>query len=205
MFYERQESFMQDSQMPCLTDGAYDDMYATSTLKDDQWKVQNLLPTPPCSPEDLCYQSFPELIPAPPSLQQGLQVVPDEVPDDLVDSKYAPLPVLHLSDEEMQKLTSPTVFDDNVWSQTRPNLPQGPALPQREQFESNNVPDVNCISHGIRTVHISDQVIPSRGFSQSLVLTVNANPIQPLNNMGHLATREILMSQNATTWTLNSG
>lgn len=207
MFYERHDSHMLDSHMAFLADGAhYDDMCSTSNLKDDHWKkVQNLLPTPPCSPEELCYQGFPELIPAPPSFQHGLQVVPDEIPDDLVDADFEPLPVLELSDEEMQKLTSPTIFDDTMWQQSQPNLAQPAATPsvQHEQFENTtNISDVNYISHGIRTVHISDSVVRTPGFSQSFVLTVNANPIQPLNSMGHLITREILINQNAG---INSG
>ena len=193
---------MLDSNMPFLPDGVYDEMCPTNSLKDEHWeKVQNLLPTPPCSPEDLCYQAFPEL-PAPASFQEGLQVVPMKA---IQDSEIEPLPVLELSDEEMQKLTSPTVFDGSMWLQSRPNPPPAPTLQSRDQFESKNVSGVNYISHGIRTVHISDSVIETPSFGQSFVLTVNANPIQPLNTVGHLTTREVFMSQNATTWSLNSG
>lgn len=207
MFYERQDSLMLDSNMSFISDGVYDEMCATNPLKEEHWeKMQNLLPTPPCSPEDFCYQAFPEL-PAPVNLQEGLQVVPMKkvVHDNLVEIE--PLPVLDLSDEEMQKLTSPTVFDDSIWLQSLSNPPPASTLPTRDQFESKNASDaVNYISHGIRTVHISDSVIgtSSPGFTQSYILTVNANPIQPLNTVGHLTTREVFMSQNATTWSLNS-
>ena len=196
MFYERSDNHMLDSRVGFLIDGSYEDMCANTALKEDPWqKVQNLLPTPPCSPEELCYQTgFPDFIPpaaAPQSnFQPALQVVPDEIPDDLVNTGLSSLPVLDISDEEMQKLTSPTVFDETMWQMNSTQQPK----PQCEVYDNRatNVPDVNYISHGIRTVHISDQVVGSPAYSQSFLLTVNANPIQPLNTMGHLITREIL-------------
>ena len=195
MFYERSDNHMLDSRVGFLIDGSYEDMCSNTAIKEEPWqKVQNLLPTPPCSPEELCYQTgFPEFMPPPPAqsnFQQGLQVVPDEIPDDLVNTEVSSLPVLDISDEEMQKLTSPTIFDDTMWQL---HSSQQPA-PQCEVYDNKptTVSDVNYISHGIRTVHISDQVVRSPAYSQSFVLTVNANPIQPLNTMGHLITREIL-------------
>lgn len=205
MFYERLDSHMLEPRMGFLIEPGYEDMCNSSNeLKDDSWqKVQNVLPTPPCSPEELCYQGFPEFMqPAAQqnNFQQGLQVVPDEIPDDLVDTEVDSLPVLDISDEEMQKLTSPTIFDESMWQMhsaqptQRQQQQQPPQPPQREPFDNRptTISDVNYISHGIRTVHISDQVVRSPAYSQSFVLTVNANPIQPLNTMGHLITREIL-------------
>lgn len=198
MFYERPDSHMLESRMGFPHDGSYEDMCNSNGLKEDHWqKVQNLLPTPPCSPEELCYQAgFPEFMPPPApqsNFQQGLQVVPDEIPDDLVDTEVDLLPVLDISDEEMQKLTSPTIFDDTMWRMHSSQQPPQ-STPQCEVYDNRpiSVNDVNYISHGIRTVHISDQVVRSPAYSQSFVLTVNANPIQPLNTMGHLITREIL-------------
>ena len=195
MFYERPDNHMLEPRMGFLIDGSYEDMYTSTALKEDHWqKVQNLLPTPPCSPEELCYQAgFPEFMPpaaAQSNFQQGLQVVPDEIPNDLVDTNVDSLPILDISDEEMQKLTSPTIFDDTMWPMHSSQQP----TPQCEVYDNRptTVSDVNYISHGIRTVHISDQVVRSPAYSQSFVLTVNANPIQPLNTMGHLITREIL-------------
>ena len=203
MFYERHDNHMLESRLGFLNDGNYEEMCTSNSLKEDPWqKVQNLLPTPPCSPEELCYQGFPEFMtPSQPSqtnFQQGLQVVPDEMPDELVDTEVDSLPVLDISDEEMQKLTSPTIFDDTMWpihsSQQQQQQQSQQPTPQHELYEnrSTTVSDVNYISHGIRTVQISDQVVRSPAYSQSFVLTVNANPIQPLNTMGHLITREIL-------------
>lgn len=201
MFYERHDNHMLEARVGFLVnDGSYEDMCTSTGLKDDPWqKVQNLLPTPPCSPEELCYQGFPEFMPAPPSqtnFQQGLQVVPDEIPNELVDTAVDSLPVLDISDEEMQKLTSPTIFDETMWQMHSTQQPpqQQQQQPQCEVYDNRptTVSDVNYISHGIRTVHISDQVVRPPAYSQSFVLTVNANPIQPLNTMGHLITREIL-------------
>ncbi|XP_028417390.1 transcriptional regulator Myc-B-like [Dendronephthya gigantea] len=204
MFYERLDSHMLEPRMGFLIDSGYEDMCnASNELKDDSWqKVQNVLPTPPCSPEELCYQGFPEFMqPTAPQngFQQGLQVVPEEIPDDLVDTEVDSLPVLDISDEEMQKLTSPTIFDETMWQMhsaqpTQQQQQQPTQQPTCEPYDSRptTVSDVNYISHGIRTVHISDQVVRSPAYSQSFVLTVNANPIQPLNTMGHLITREIL-------------
>lgn len=197
MFYERVDSHILETHMQFQGDGGYEDMCAGNSLKDDHWqKVQNMLPTPPCSPEELCYHTgFPEFVPAP-AQSNNYQVVPDEI--SVVDVEHDALPVLDISDEEMQKLTSPTIFDDSMWQMQTSQSRQQPTE-QCEVYEGSvGGSDVNYISHGIRTVHISDQVARSPAYSQSFVFTVNANPIQPLNTMGHLITREILATPSTS-------
>ncbi|XP_046864001.1 myc proto-oncogene protein-like isoform X2 [Xenia sp. Carnegie-2017] len=214
MFFERPESHMLEPRMSLLYESSYENTYEGG-MKEDIWKNgQSLLPTPPCSPEELSYQGFPEFVQTPTLAQSNFQVVPDDLPDELVDNDDT-LPVLEISDDEMQKLTSPTIFDDSMWiqmhsAQTHQQNPESTAQPttQRQvhaceiQYDSRS--DVSYISHGIRTVHISDQIVRSPAYSQSFIFTVNANPIQPLNTMGHLVTREHSTAPTPSTFNSDS-